>query len=184
MYTSPMRKIQEGVAVLFQRRDGRYIALSLSALFFFSILLVQNGSVAIDALSFTSLSLSTRLSLFLTTLFDTSSNFSVSALLLALLGSIVGALNISLAYVYMTMRGRLILRSGLYSGMGLLLAFLGLGCAACGTALLGVLLSFLGLSSFLSLLPYGGQEIGYVGLVVLLVATSVLARKVATPNVC
>ncbi len=74
--------------------------------------------------------------------------------------------------------------SGFYSGIGLILAFLGIGCASCGTAFLTFLLSFFGGATLLHLLPYGGQEIGYLGVIVLLFATYSLAKKTANPTVC
>jgi len=96
----------------------------------------------------------------------------------------LGGINISLAYTYMRLRGQIILRSGLYSGIGVFMAFLGIGCAACGTALLSILLGFFGLSAMLNLLPYQGQEIGYIGLIFLSIASYSLAQKVSAPNVC
>ena len=84
----------------------------------------------------------------------------------------------------MRLRGEIVFKSGLYSGIGLILAFLGFGCAACGTALLSVILGFFGFSAMLRLLPYQGLEIGYVGLIFLCMATYTLAQKVAVPNIC
>ena len=84
----------------------------------------------------------------------------------------------------MRLRGEIILRSGLYSGIGLLMAFLGVGCAACGTALLSVLLGFFGFSTMLSVFPYQGEELGYIGIIILLIATYTLSRKVVSPAVC
>jgi hypothetical protein len=65
-----------------------------------------------------------------------------------------------------------------------LFAFIGIGCAACGTAFLSIILSFFGFSAMLSLLPYEGQEIGYTGLIFLCIATYSLSRRVARSNVC
>ena len=96
----------------------------------------------------------------------------------------MGGINISLAYIYMKERGKVIIKSGLYSGVGLFLAFIGIGCAACGTALIAVLLSFLGLSTMIHALPYQGQEIGYIGIIFLCMATYSLAVKVSAPTTC
>lgn len=82
------------------------------------------------------------------------------------------------------MRGEIILRSGLYSGAGLILAFLGVGCAACGTALISILLGVFGFSTMLQVFPYQGEEVGYIGLLILLIATYSLSQKVAAPSVC
>src|SRR3989344_5102268 len=105
------------------------------------------------------------------TLFDIKNTFTAGSLILATLGSLLGGINLSLAYTYMRLRGEIILHSGLYSGIGLIFAFLGVGCAACGTALFSVILGFFGFSAMLNLLPYQGQEIGYIGLIILCIAT-------------
>ena len=84
----------------------------------------------------------------------------------------------------MKIRGEVIIKSGVYSGIGLIFAFLGIGCAACGTAFLSVILGFFGFSTMLNVLPYQGQEIGYIGLIFLSIATYVLANKVMAPRVC
>lgn len=96
----------------------------------------------------------------------------------------MGGINISLAYTYVKIRGEAIVKSGLYSGFGLFLAFLGVGCAACGTAFLSVILGFFGFSAMIGALPYQGAEIGYIGLIFLCIATYSLSKKVTAPNVC
>lgn len=153
-------------------------------LFLFLLLLVQNGSTASSILEFQTIPPLKRLMLFIIILFDISSSFPAGALILAVLGSLLGGINIALAYTYMRMRGEMIVKSGLYSGTGLFLAFLGIGCAACGTAALSLFLGFFGLSTMLDILPYQGQEIGYIGLIILMIASYTLAQKVSAPNVC
>lgn len=179
-----MQHVVSGIALIMSRRDSRLVALIAGALFIMLILLAKNGSAAFSALSFDALPLLKRLSLAGGTLFDVQNTFTRGALVLALGGALVGGINLSLAYTYIRLRGELITQSGLYSGMGLVLAFLGIGCAACGTALLSVLFSFFGASALLSLFPYQGLEIGFFGLLILSIATYVLAKKVNTPGVC
>jgi hypothetical protein len=94
--------------------------------------------------SFTSLSFTKRVSLFLSSLFDVKSSFTTASIILVVLGTVLSALNATLLYSYMRVRGEVIMASGFYSGIGLILAFLGIGCASCGTAFLTFLLSFFG----------------------------------------
>lgn len=119
----------------------------------------------------------------LTTLFDFSI-FSRNTLIISILGSLIGAINISLAYTYIRLRGKVILSSGLYSGIGLLSALIGIGCAACGTAFTSVIVSFFGIASMFQALPYKGEEVGYIGIIILSLATYSLSRKVSSPLVC
>jgi hypothetical protein len=178
-----MNHLGSGVSLVLARIKTRIIALCASFTLMFVVLAVQNGKGALDVLSFQSLGLPDRIRVAAISFFDLG-GFHPSSLFLALVGAVLGGLNIALAYAYIASRKELILRSGLYSGTGLLLALLGIGCAACGTAFLSVIASALGFSSFLGLLPYHGIEIGYMGLFILILATNSLAKKAAAPAVC
>ncbi len=179
-----MKQLISGLRLIFTRRDSQLVLIISTALFMLLLLVVQNGTASVDILSLSSLPFLKRISLFLIVLFDIKSTFTGGALILATLGSLLGGINLSLAYTYIKMRGDLIVKSGLYSGFGLFFAFLGVGCAACGTAFLSVILGFFGFSAMLDLLPYQGQEIGYIGLIILSSSIVIIAKKVASPNVC
>ncbi len=179
-----MKPLIDSLHLIATRRDSRLVIIVATILFMLLLLLSQNGKAAFSMFDLTSLSVMKRSTLFLSTFFDIHSTFTAGSLILATLGSFLGGINLSLAYTYIKIRGEVILRSGLYSGTGLVLAFLGVGCAACGTAVLSVILGFFGFSTMLQVLPYQGQEIGYIGLIFLCIATYALARKVAAPMVC
>ncbi len=179
-----MKPLVDSLHLIATRKDSRYVIIVSTLVFLLLLLVVQNGKAGMEMFGLTSLSFFKRLTLFITTLFDVQSTFTGGTLILATLGSLLGGINLSLAYTYIKIRGDMILKSGLYSGAGLILAFLGIGCAACGTAFLSVLLGFFGFSAMLNLLPYQGQEIGYIGLMILCIATYTLSKKVSSPNVC
>lgn len=179
-----MQQLADGLTLAFHRRDSRLVVLVSTFLFILLLLSVQNGASAWQILGFESMPLAKRVALGISTLFDISSTFTASTLILAVLGSLLAGINLSLAYTYVRMRGEIIVRSGLYSGFGLVLAILGVGCAACGTAFLSLVLGFFGFSAMLDILPYQGLEIGYIGLIILSIATYTLARKVGQPGVC
>jgi hypothetical protein len=179
-----MNHLSESLSLILRRKDSRRVIIVSTLFFFLLLLLAQNGESSFSLLSFEALPWTQRLTLFIKSLFDVTSTFTPGTLILAILGSLIGAINISLGYTYMRIRGEAIVHSGLYSGVGLLLAFLGIGCAACGTALLSVIFGFFGFSAMLNVLPFEGQEIGYIGIIILLIATHALAKKVAAPLVC
>ncbi len=179
-----MKHLIGGLQLIATRRDGRVIVISATGIFLLILLALQNGEAAIAAFDLSSFSLIKKVSLFSVTFFDVASTVTGGATVLAVLGSLLSAINIALVYVYIKTRGELLLKSGLYSGVGLIFAFLGIGCAACGTAFLSLILGFFGFSAVLDVLPYKGQEIGYIGLSILCVATYVLAKKVTAPAVC
>lgn len=179
-----MKHLVDSLRLIATRKDSRFVIIIVTILFFLLLLASQNGKEAVEMLSLSSLSIVKRITLFFSTFFDLTSTFTAGSVILAILGSFLGGINLSLAYTYMKIRGEAIIKSGIYSGIGLVFAFLGIGCAACGTALLSVILGFFGFSTMLNVLPYQGQEIGYIGLIFLSIATYVLAQKVMAPRVC
>lgn len=58
------------------------------------------------------------------------------------------------------------------------------GCAACGSFLLATMLSFLGASGALALLPLKGGELGLLSIALLLLSIFLIARKIVAPVVC
>ena len=72
------------------------------------------------------------------------------------------------------------------SGVGILgavSAFLGFGCAACGSVFLASV--FAGsLGGIAALLPFGGKEISFLGIALLAFAAYMLAHSIAKPRVC
>ena len=59
----------------------------------------------------------------------------------------------------------------------------GIGCAACGSTLFASLMTIIGAGS-LVLLPFGGDEVGYLGVALLCISIALLARSIARPPTC
>lgn len=182
--STSMNVITVSIKEVFKNRAPRNLFVIASASFFLFVLLFVNGASAFSVFEFGSLSLTKKLSLFMSALFDFSSALTPSSTVLALIGSILGAFNMTLLYMYMKVRKDAVVRGSVTSTVGLFLAFLGVGCVACKAALVTFVFGLLGFSTFLDVLPYKGQEIGYLGLLVLLVATYSLAKKTQAPLVC
>lgn len=58
------------------------------------------------------------------------------------------------------------------------------GCAACGSFLLVTILSFLGATGALALLPLRGGELGLLSIALLFLSIVLIARRIAAPVVC
>lgn len=179
-----MQPISSSLKTIFSRKDSINVFWISTLLIFLVILFFQNGMDAMQVLNFNLFSPSEKATLFLKTLFDVVNPFTASTITVVILSSLLSGLNISLLYTYNKLRSEAIIKSGLYSGIGLIFALLGVGCVACGTALLVTLLSFVGLSSTLQILPYRGEEVAYIGLIVIIIATYNLMKKVSSPYTC
>ncbi|KND47149.1 MAG: hypothetical protein AB199_01815 [Parcubacteria bacterium C7867-004] len=70
------------------------------------------------------------------------------------------------------------------SGLGMLSAFVGIGCASCGSLVLSALIPIIGAGAFATLLPLGGLEFSILGILLLLISGYVLVRKIERSGVC
>lgn len=59
-----------------------------------------------------------------------------------------------------------------------------IGCAACGTFVVGPLLSLVGAGSLVTLMPFGGEEFGVLGAGLLGGSLLLNARRITTPAAC
>lgn len=67
---------------------------------------------------------------------------------------------------------------------GLIAAIFGVGCASCGTFVLGAVLSSVGAGGLLALLPLGGHEFLIVSVGLLAASIYALTRSIESSNVC
>ena len=67
---------------------------------------------------------------------------------------------------------------------GVIGGFFGIGCAACGSVIFTTFGTALGAGAFATLLPFGGQEFGIIGVLLLLFAIFGIAQKIEGTNIC
>ena len=67
---------------------------------------------------------------------------------------------------------------------GLVSGVFGIGCAACGTFILTPLLALFGATGLFSLLPFGGEEFGFIGVGLLVYSIYAVTKKINSPMVC
>jgi hypothetical protein len=70
------------------------------------------------------------------------------------------------------------------SASGVASGVVGIGCAACGTFILSTLLSFIGASGAIALLPLKGEEFGLLSVILLAISVFLIARKITAPLIC
>lgn len=156
------------------------IISSIALIFFISI--SQDFSLFKTALFNDSLSISNRLFLLsqLLPLFNTYSIFIYD--LLIILISIFISLNLIL--IYQSYKYKQISKSGSYtSAFGIIIWVLGIGCISCGAAIITSLLSIVGFTSLLLILPYNGIEF-LVFSIILIIISTILHGYILNKNSC
>lgn len=115
-----------------------------------------------------------------------TTNFTVMSAISTILIAILFGANVALLLYYIgkVRVGRNIRTIGGAGLVGLLSGFLGVGCAACGTFILSSVLVLAGAGGVLTYLPFGGEEFGVVGVVLLVYSIYAVSKKIEAPNVC
>ncbi len=132
-----------------------------------------------------SIPLTERLALSSHLLSSSFSDIALTDMLYLAASAILIGINLSLALAYIRIRRQRANSAGVASGFfGTLVSILGLGCAACGSLALSPLLVTIGAGGLLASLPFGGEELKYIGIVLLIVSAYLLTRDLKKPAVC
>ena len=112
-------------------------------------------------------------------------NFSVVSASYTIAISILFGVNVALIVYYIRSRQDAKIGSGTtLSAGGLISGIFGVGCASCGTFIIGSLLSIFGVSVLLSFLPFGGEEFGFIGVGLLIYSSYLILNRISKPSVC
>ena len=115
-------------------------------------------------------------------------NFTVFSALNTIVIAVLFGLNAAMVTYYVKLQKRLSMQTGQATAAaglgGLASGFVGIGCAACGTFVLGPILSFVGAAGLIALLPFGGQEFTLFGVALLGFSLFLVAKKIGEPLVC
>ncbi len=112
------------------------------------------------------------------------SNYAMASAIAIVLTALMFGWNIALLSQLIRSKRSVSLRTSLSSSSGALLGILGVGCVACGSIALTSLLPFIGAGTLIALLPYGGYEIQWLAIVVLVYSGYRLRKELKKPLVC
>ena len=112
-------------------------------------------------------------------------NFTVFAASYTIAIALLFGINVAMVVYYFKQRKQFFRQSGAAASFGgLVSGMFGIGCAACGTLVLGPLLSLVGAGGLIAILPFGGQEFGILGIGVLGFSIFLTAKKIQDPLTC
>lgn len=124
------------------------------------------------------------LQLSLNLLLSIHTNLTVQSIVVTTVIGFFLGLNLSLLVYKITQAREFGTGAAATGGLGFFLGLLGVGCAACGTALITTILPFVGIGGALALLPFGGIELQFIALALLALSIWLLVRNISKPAVC
>jgi len=110
-------------------------------------------------------------------------NFTLPSLFITFMTAILSGMQVSLLAYYLGKRAKAQKAMGM-SFVGVISSMLGIGCASCGSVVLTSLFGLGSAATVLAILPFKGQEFGFIGVGLLLFANIWLVRKIEQPSVC
>lgn len=129
--------------------------------------------------------LSDKLSILVSLLGSIQTNFSAFSASYTIVIAILFGINIAMIVYYIRQRRKFLQKSGMVASFGgLVSGMLGIGCAACGTFVLGPLLSLISVGGLIAFFPFGGQEFGVLGVGILSFSIFLSAKKIQSPLIC
>lgn len=176
-------------AKVFRHSSYILLAFGVAVIVFAGAVWLPNIRLIVDLISTSGIPLSEKILLPLDLLKSITTNFTIFSALYTIAMAVLFGIYVAMT-TYLFKR-RIKQAKGLkQAGMlgtgflGLLSGVLGVGCAACGSFILTSVLALGSASGSLTLLPFGGEEFGVIGVVLLVVAISITGRQINDPQVC
>lgn len=170
------------LAEVFKETRSKSIAV-LSMLVLFAVIAFIPNLGVLGQVSASSVSVSEKVMFALTLLGSPAANATTAGFATILISIFLSGIVIALGVYAFRKRARNMGAMGV-SGLGMVSAFIGIGCASCGSLLLTALIPFLGIGAFVSILPFGGAEFSVLGIALLLVSAYLLLKQIAKPMTC
>jgi len=164
-----------------------YLALAglLAILAFLLAVWLPNFRLIQEVFAGADASFATKLGIALSLLGGIGTNFSLLAAGYTI--AIAVLFGLTAAMIVYTLKQRRIAAAGKSIAVGsgaLVSGVIGIGCAACGSLILGVVLPALGATGALAALPLNGEEFGILSVALLFVSLLQVSRNIAEPGAC
>ena len=172
-----------GFGEVFAKPLYLFLALLVALTVFFASMWLNNYQFLYQVLFSGSYKLVAKLKILLSSFEVLLTNYDTKGQILIISLSLMVGINITLQIYYFYQRSVLQKTVG-GSLFGLVVGFLGVGCASCGSILITSIFGLSASASFLGFLPFGGLELGGLGLAVLIFSSYLVAKKIKSPLIC
>lgn len=154
--------------------------------FFAFAVWLPNLRLIVHTLLQVDIAVSTKLALLLNLLQSIGTNFTIFSAIITIIIAILFGINIAMiAYFIKKRRAVDMQSSGIFAGIGGIgSGIVGIGCAACGSLVLGNILLLIGAGSIPALLPFKGREFSIISIGLTFTSIVLMGRKITKPPVC
>ncbi len=170
---------------VFQKPSYVLIALATSAIVFAFAVWLPNISLIVEVMGHSGVSFSQKLGLPISLLGSITTNFTPLSASYTITIAVLFGINLAMIVYFLRRRITDVKQSGITTGFfGITSGMVGMGCAACGSLLLTSIFSIFGASWILTFLPLNGGEFGILGVILLAISLSMMAKQIQNPAIC
>ncbi|VAW13495.1 hypothetical protein MNBD_BACTEROID05-655 [hydrothermal vent metagenome] len=171
---------------VFKRKQYLALAFIIAFVVFTLAVWLPNFKIIVQVVTSSAASLTDKWNILVGLLGSISTNFTFISASYTIIIAVFFGVNIAMIVYYMKRNKKTADKAGVAgSGLGgLISGFFGIGCAACGTIVLGPLLALIGAGGLIAFLPFNGQEFGFLGVGLLGFSIFLVAKKISAPAVC
>ena len=183
--TRHVNNLRTALARVFVRPAYIALAGALALPIFLLAVWLPNLGLLAKVWSDADISATTTLGIALSLLGGIGTNFSLLAAGYTVATAVLFGLTAAMIVYLARRRGVATAGRGIAVGTGAMASgVLGLGCAACGSLILGMVLPALGAAGALAVLPLKGEEFGVLGIALLVVALVLVSKSIAESTSC
>lgn len=170
---------------VFSKKVYWFISISIPMIVFIFSVWLPNFKLISKVFTNSSATLYDKVKILYSLIGSIGTNFSAFSASYTISIAILFGLNIAMVAYYIRQRKIFLRQSGAATSFsGLIAGIFGIGCAACGTIILGPILVAVGAGGILVFLPFGGQLFGVLGVLILGFSIFFNAKKIEKPLTC
>lgn len=180
-----LKNLAVAFALVFAHPAYLALAAALAILAFLLAVWLPNFGLIAQVFSDANAPLAATFGIALSLLGGIGTNFSLLSAGYTIAIAVLFGLNIAMIAYFVTQRRTAPAGKSIAVGSGAIASgIVGVGCAACGSLILGVILPSLGAAGALAALPLNGEEFGILSVALLFVSLSLISKSIAESIAC
>jgi hypothetical protein len=172
------------LTIVFTHLSYVLMALATGFVVFSMAVWLSNVSLILTVLTSGTATILEKVNLLISLYGGIATNFTLLSATYTVLIAILFGIYIAVLVYVIRKRRQFAGTSSIAGAGGVLGGFFGIGCAACGSVIFSTFATVLGAGAVTALLPFGGQEFGVVGVLLLLIAIRGIVKKIEGTNMC
>ena len=180
-----LKNLQAAFCQVFARSSYIALASVLAIVAFLLAVWLPNLGLIGEVFSDSSAPLTTKLNIALSLLGGIGTNFSLLSAGYTIAIAVLFGINVAMIVYLLKQKHVAAAGQNIAIGSGgVASGVLGIGCAACGSLILGGVLPSLGAAGALAMLPLNGEEFGILSVALLVVSLLLISKNIAGPGAC